>query len=76
MVQIKNISELRKNLAQMVKQVDTTGESIIILQDSHPVAEIVPFAQKTHQQTITMNWFDELEKVIEKGKKKLLLENQ
>lgn len=74
MVQIKNISEVRNNIAQIMKHVQETGETIIVIQDSHPVAEIIPFAEKAQKQTKIINWIDELEKTIDKGKKLLLLD--
>jgi prevent-host-death family protein len=76
MVQIKNISEVRTNIAQIMKHVSDTGESIIVIQDSRPVAEIVPFAEKAQKQTHIMSWIDELEKTIDKGKKLLLLNSK
>lgn len=69
MVQIKSITEARKNLPQLVKQVAQTKETIIIVQNSIPVAEIVPFGEKSERRIKVEEWWDELERVLMKGKK-------
>jgi len=43
MQQIISITELRNNLASLVKQVAQTKESVVIVQDSNPIARITPY---------------------------------
>lgn len=66
MVQIVNISQVRENIATLVKQVSQTKKPIVIVRDSIPSVIMYPYDQGTNKKTykdallsITGDWFDE-----------------
>lgn len=69
MLQIINISEVRNNLAKVVKNVKESGKPVIIIQDSKPVVMISPYTEDTNSKeeylkkllTIKGGWFSQKE---------------
>ena len=69
MLQIINISKARNNLAALVKSVNKTKESVVIVQDSKPVVVLSPYEENTNSKeeylkkllTIKGGWFSEKE---------------
>lgn len=70
MLQIVSISQARANLAKLVKQVEMTQQSVVIVQDSKPVVVIQPYREeKSGVLEKLPQSFDELYGFL-KGKKK------
>lgn len=70
MLQIINITQARKNLAKLIKQVKTTKEPVIIVQDSAPSVVLYPYTEVLEAEQKKQQLFKErFEKLLEEGKK-------
>lgn len=66
MLQIISISQARSNLSQLVKKVQESKQSVVIVQDSNPVVMISPYNKSAKKEdylskllTIKGDWFSE-----------------
>jgi len=74
MQQIVSITDARNNLSQLVKQVTTSLEPVVIVRDSVPEVALVPYAkiienEKLEKQLWNLRWEELLKEAKKAGKR-------
>jgi prevent-host-death family protein len=80
MVQLTNVSQARKNLAKLLKQVNTTKKPVVIIQDSTPAAILYPYEEaikkEEQKNQLFQLQFQQMYNEGEKAFKKYLKKNK
>lgn len=70
MQQIVSITDARNNLSQLVAEVSSKQQTVVIVRDSQPEAMLVPYAKAIRDEEIKQKlWALEWEKFLKEGKK-------